>query len=161
MQAACFPTQDGLLSGGTPAIAVRCAHFRDDPVARDEVCDGILRDGPAHCAGSSGCSDVLCYKLVAHKRAKGDRKQRLPDLDLEVRAFEQQVERRRCFPVGAVEEAADERLAGRGAAHERCARPLFLLAGLRLCSLVSGVTNRNAQMPRRVAASRHSPKGVG
>ena len=68
------------------------ACFADHAMAGNQIGYRILGEGPADGARAIGFANGSGYILVAGHRSRRDRQQCLPDLHLEVGAFEQKVE---------------------------------------------------------------------
>lgn len=88
-----FPTDDGALAGGSPAIVADQASLPDYAVTGDEVGDRVGTHRAAHgahrCRVVNGAGDAG----IGTHRTVGDTQQSFPDLYLEIRAFDQDAQR--------------------------------------------------------------------
>ena len=67
-----LPAEHGLLTVGTPAVAAKQACFFDDPMAGNEVTDGVAADSGTHGPRGSGLPNGLGNLIVTGQLAFRD-----------------------------------------------------------------------------------------
>ena len=127
-----LPSENRALSGESPMVAGQLPGAAKHAMAGHDEGDRVLADRRAD--GSRRVRLVDPTSHVGVGRGAGERnfEQRLPDADLEIRADEDDAERRLRPPLARIEDSASER---RGA--QRCSRRMWPSASAASCRQAS------------------------